>query len=203
MDSPKPSLLTNLSFLLQHQTVRWIILISASFLLLFVQANQSRIHGESIRYAGIARLMADSGEYTTLRFGQELNHHGPLLFWLTAFAIKLFGPTPFAATLFSRLFGLGCIILAGCLGSKLFGKNVGWMGGPGTRHQLCLFPQLSFLADGFSAHIRCFSGTYGLLPRRTLMGTTAFLYWDCASSSGQVAALISASFPRPISCAPG
>jgi len=113
LDSPSPSVLANLSFLLKHQTVRWIILISASFLLLFVQANQSRIHGDSIRYAGIARLMADSGEYTTLRFGQELNHHGPLLFWLTAFAIKLFGPTPFAATLFSRLFGLGCIILAG------------------------------------------------------------------------------------------
>src|SRR6516165_7552612 len=127
LDSPSPSVLANLSFLLKHQTVRWIILISASFLLLFAQANQSRIHGDSIRYAGIARLMADSGEYTTLRFGQEPNHHGPLLFWLTSFAIKLFGPTPFAATLFSRLFGLGCIILTGWLGSHVFGKNVGWM----------------------------------------------------------------------------
>ena len=128
MDSPNPSLLANLSFLLEHRTVRWFILIFASFLLLFAQANQSRIHGDSIRYAGIARLMADSGEYTTLRFGEELSHHGPLLFWLTAFAIKLFGPTPFAASLFSRLFGLGCIILTGWLGSHLFGKNVGWMG---------------------------------------------------------------------------
>jgi 4-amino-4-deoxy-L-arabinose transferase-like glycosyltransferase len=71
--------------------------------------------------------MADSGEYATLRFGQEPNHHGPLLFWLTAFAIKIFGPTPFAATLFSRLFGFGCIVLTAWLGSHLFGENVGWI----------------------------------------------------------------------------
>lgn len=72
--------------------------------------------------------MADSGEYLTLRFGQEPNHHGPLLFWLTAFAIKIFGATPFAATFFSRLFGLACVVLTAWLGSCLFGENVGWIG---------------------------------------------------------------------------
>ncbi len=127
MNPPSTSLLANLSVLLENHTVRWIVLISAAFLLLFAQANQSRIHGDSLRYAAIARAMADSGEYTTLRLGQELNHHGPLLFWLTALAIKIFGPTPFAASLFSRLFGLGCIILTGWLGSHLFGKNTGWI----------------------------------------------------------------------------
>ena len=78
-------------------------------------------------YAGEARLIADSGEYATLRFGQELNHHGPLLFWLTAFAIKILGPTPFAATFFSRLFGMGCIVLTVWLGSYFFGENAGWL----------------------------------------------------------------------------
>src|SRR5580765_6223539 len=37
-----------------------------------------------------------------------------------------FRATSFAATLFSRLFGMGCIILTGLLGSRLFGKNTGW-----------------------------------------------------------------------------
>jgi 4-amino-4-deoxy-L-arabinose transferase-like glycosyltransferase len=41
-------------------------------------------------------------------------------------AIKILGPTAFAATLFSRVFGMGCIILTGLLGSRLFGKNTGW-----------------------------------------------------------------------------
>jgi 4-amino-4-deoxy-L-arabinose transferase-like glycosyltransferase len=71
--------------------------------------------------------MADYGEYATLRFGQEPNHHGPLLFWLTALAIKIFGPTPFAATLSSRLFGFGCIVLTAWLGCDLFGEKTGWL----------------------------------------------------------------------------
>ncbi len=127
LNSPSTSPSANLSALLDHHTTRWIILISAAFLLLFAQANQSRVYGDSLRYAAEARAMADSGEYATLRFGKEPNDHGPLLFWLTALAIKVFGPTPFAVTLFSRLFGLGCVILTGWLGSHLFGKNTGWM----------------------------------------------------------------------------
>ena len=107
--------------------VRWVILFIAVFFLLFAQASQSRIYGDAIRYAGEARAMSDSGNYATLQFGQEPNHHGPLLFWLTAFAIKFFGPTPFAATFFPRLFGFGCIGMTAWLASVLFGENVGWI----------------------------------------------------------------------------
>ena len=116
-----------LTVILERQTARWTILLAASFLLLFAQAHDARLHGDALMYAGEARLIADSGEYATLRFGQELNHHGPLLFWLTAFAIKILGPTPFAATFFSRLFGMGCIVLTVWLGSYFFGENAGWL----------------------------------------------------------------------------
>ena len=117
----------NLLALLEHPTVQWVVLMSASFLVLFAQANHSGLRGDSIYYAALARRIADSGEYATLRFGQELNHHGPLFFWLSAFAIKLFGPTPFAATLISRVFGVGCIVLTALLGSRLVGNKVGWI----------------------------------------------------------------------------
>jgi len=126
MYSASAPLAEKLSAVLEDQTAQWVILISAAFLILFANSHQARLYGDALVYAGEARLIADTGEYATLRFGQELNHHGPLLFWLTAAAIKLFGPTPFIATLFSRLFGLGCIILTGRLGSLLFGKNTGW-----------------------------------------------------------------------------
>ena len=116
-----------LTVILEPQTARWTILLAASFLLLFAQAHDARLHGDALMYAGEARLIADSGEYATLRFGQELNHHGPLLFWLTAFAINILGPTPFAATFFSRLFGMGCIVLTVWLGSYFFGENAGWL----------------------------------------------------------------------------
>jgi len=127
MYSASAPLAEKLSAVLEDQTVRWVILLSSAFLVLFANAHQSQLHGDSLLYAGEARLIADSGEYATLRFGQELNHHGPLLFWLSAVAIKIFGPTPFAASFFSRLFGIGCVILTVWLGSYLFGKNTGWL----------------------------------------------------------------------------
>jgi 4-amino-4-deoxy-L-arabinose transferase-like glycosyltransferase len=119
--------LTRLSAVFDDPKIQWATLIMAALLLLFAQANESRIYGDSVRYAAIARSMADSGKYATLEFGQGPNHHGPLLFWLAAFAIKLFGPTPFAASLFSRLFALGCVLLTGWLGSRLFGRDTGWL----------------------------------------------------------------------------
>jgi 4-amino-4-deoxy-L-arabinose transferase-like glycosyltransferase len=126
MDSDSASFAEKLNALLADQTAQWAILLAASFLLLFINAYQSGLYGDALIYAGEARLIADSGEYFTLRFGQELNHHGPLLFWLAAATIKLLGPTPFAATLFSRLFGIGCVVLTGWLGTHLFGRNAGW-----------------------------------------------------------------------------
>jgi len=115
------SLRDNCAAILENDRVQWLILLGAAFVVLFANAAQSGLHGDALIYAGEARLIADSGEYATLRFGQELNHHGPLLFWLTAGAIKVLGPTTFAATLFSRLFGVGCVALTGWLGTYFYG----------------------------------------------------------------------------------
>ena len=126
--------MTSLGGLLQHNglsilernTTPWIVLLAASLVLFFTNAQHARLNGDPLLYASEARLIAESGEYATLRFGQELNHHGPLLFWLTAGAIKVFDPTPFAATFFSRLFGIGCVLLTAWLGNLFYGRNAGW-----------------------------------------------------------------------------
>lgn len=114
--------------LLARPAVQWLVLLYAVTLLLFAQINQARIYGDSIPYAAQARAMAESGDYFTLRFGQEANHHGPLLFWLTAAAIDIFGPSPFSMTLISRLFALGCVIMVAWLGRQLFDRKVAWLG---------------------------------------------------------------------------
>ena len=121
------SLRDNCTAILENDRAQWLILLGAALMVLFANAAQSGLRGDALIYAGVARLIADSGEYATLRFGQELNHHGPLIFWLTAGAIKVLGPTPFAATLFSRLFGVGCVALTGWLGTYFYGKNTGWL----------------------------------------------------------------------------
>lgn len=61
---PRGALLSrDLPALLDHQAVRWtIILFTAAVCLLFAQANQFRIYGDAIRYSGEASAMADAGE---------------------------------------------------------------------------------------------------------------------------------------------
>ena len=112
--------------IIETNTIEWIILLAASVVLFFTNAHHARLNGDPLLYASEARQIAEAGEYATLRFGQELNHHGPLLFWLTAGAIKVFGPTPFAATFFSRLFGVGCVVLTAWLGNFFYGRRTGW-----------------------------------------------------------------------------
>jgi 4-amino-4-deoxy-L-arabinose transferase-like glycosyltransferase len=126
MQETGTSLQDSCAAVLRNHTAQWLILLAASFMVLFAGAKHSGLYGDALIYAGEARLIANSGEYATLRFGQELDHHGPLLFWLTAGAIKGLGPTPFAATLFSRLFGIGCVVLTGWLGTYFYGRNTGW-----------------------------------------------------------------------------
>src|ERR1044071_402365 len=126
VDAEGASFSEKLIAILANQTTQWTILLIASCMVLFANAQAELTGGDAVLYAKEAHLIAQTGEYATLRFGQELNHHGPLLFWLTALAIKILGASPFAATLFSRVFGMGCIILTGLLGSRLFGKNTGW-----------------------------------------------------------------------------
>ena len=156
MDCESASFSEKLTAILANRSAQWVILLIASFLVLFANAQAQLTGGDAVLYAKEARLIAETGEYATLRFGQELNHHGPLLFWLTALAIKILGPTPFAATLFSRLFGMGCIILTGLLGSYLFGKNTGWFAA------LALATCYTFVRN--SATLRMDSGlTFGVL----------------------------------------
>ena len=154
-----------LTVILERQTARWTILLAASFLLLFAQAHDARLHGDALMYAGEARLIADSGEYATLRFGQELNHHGPLLFWLTAIAIKILGPTPFAATFFSRLFRHGLHCSNRLAGIIFFWRKCRLARGHRACDLLHLPAQHHYSADGFCAYLWRSARYGGLLPR--------------------------------------
>jgi 4-amino-4-deoxy-L-arabinose transferase-like glycosyltransferase len=112
------------------ERMRWLVLGITAFLILFAQASHSRLTTDPIVYSGIARTMAESGHYLTLKLGEEPYYFKPPLgFWLAALAIKLLGPNVLAVTLFSRLFGLGCVLLTAWLGARLYDSRVGWMSG--------------------------------------------------------------------------
>jgi 4-amino-4-deoxy-L-arabinose transferase-like glycosyltransferase len=119
--------MTSFFRLFNDARMRWLVLGITAFLFLFGQSTRTRLTTDPAFSAAIAKTMADSGDFSALRFGDEPYYiKPPLLFWLAALAIKIFGPNAFAVTLFSRIFGLGCVLLTAWLGAHLYGARVGW-----------------------------------------------------------------------------
>jgi len=66
---------------------------------------------DEARYAEIPREMLASGDFVTPRLnGVPYFEKPPLLYWANAAALRLFGETPWAARLPTRLFGLGTVL---------------------------------------------------------------------------------------------
>lgn len=76
------------------------------------------------RYSEIAREMAQSGDFVTPRLnGLKYFEKPPLQYWATAIAFKVFGENEFAARLYTALCGLGCILLVGYAGRRLYDQE--------------------------------------------------------------------------------
>jgi 4-amino-4-deoxy-L-arabinose transferase-like glycosyltransferase len=115
---------------LGSERMRWLALTLTALLFLFARAPSTRLTTDPVLYAAIARTMADSGDYLNLKLGEEPYYKKPpLQFWLAAASIKTLGPNVLAVSLFSRLFGLGCVLLTAWLGTRLYGPKVGWIAG--------------------------------------------------------------------------
>ncbi len=67
---------------------------------------------DEARYAEIPREMLASGDFVTPRLnGVPYLEKPPLLYWANAASLRLFGLTPWAARLPTRLFGLGTVVV--------------------------------------------------------------------------------------------
>jgi hypothetical protein len=80
------------------------------------------------RYAEIGREMAVSGDWITPHLnGIPYFEKPPLQYWATATAIKVLGPTPLAARLWTALMGLMGCLAVWHTGARLFGRRAGQM----------------------------------------------------------------------------
>ena len=76
---------------------------------------------DEARYAEIPREMLASGDFVTPKLnGVPYLEKPPLLYWANAASLRLFGLTPWAARLPTRLFGLGTVL------TLLFGTAAIW-----------------------------------------------------------------------------
>ncbi len=78
------------------------------------------------RYHEIPREMLLSGNFLTPHLnGVEYFEKPVLQYWLTAFMMSIFGITEFAGRIVPALSAIGCIALAGWLGTMMFTRRVG------------------------------------------------------------------------------
>ena len=105
----------------------WGVLFATGLLVFFAAWGQRELNGTSAFYAALSRQIAETGVWSPILHGEHpYVLKPPLQFWLTALTFKLFGPTVTAATLWPRLFGLGCILLTADLGRRLFSPAAGF-----------------------------------------------------------------------------
>lgn len=78
------------------------------------------------RYAEIAREMVQSGDYITPRNDWvRYFEKPPLMYWATAGAIELLGPSEFAARLPAALFSVAEVVVTCALAESMFGASAG------------------------------------------------------------------------------
>jgi 4-amino-4-deoxy-L-arabinose transferase-like glycosyltransferase len=103
---------------------RWILFVSLALLLCAVwvePAGSWLAEPDEARYAEIPREMLASGDFVTPRLnGVPYLEKPPLLYWANAASLHLFGLTPWAARLPTRLFGFGTVL------TLLFGTAAIW-----------------------------------------------------------------------------
>jgi 4-amino-4-deoxy-L-arabinose transferase-like glycosyltransferase len=105
------------------------LLLFAAGVLLFA-VNQREIHGTSVFYASLARGIADARDPLQPFVGEGAYLlKPPLVLWATALCIHVLGPGLAAATLASRLFGLGAVMATWWLGRHVFGRRAAWIAG--------------------------------------------------------------------------
>lgn len=79
---------------------------------------------DECRYAELGREMVVSGDWLTPHLnGFEHFQKPPVLYWLTALSLKVFGINEWAARLPSTLAALGTLVLTGWMAGALFGKS--------------------------------------------------------------------------------
>jgi 4-amino-4-deoxy-L-arabinose transferase-like glycosyltransferase len=86
-------------------------LAAAALIAFFVRLWEGTLDGDPVVYASVARNIADSGDWLSLRLGfQPYWNKPPLLFWLTAAMFRVFGVSTFTACFWPALFGAASVL---------------------------------------------------------------------------------------------
>ncbi len=116
-----------LSALLSTRAARLFVLGLFCIVMLMALASTREISGTEVFYARLSKWMAESGDFAAPYRGERAYLlKPPLVMWCTAVFIRMLGPTSLAASLASRLFGLGAVFLTFVAAKRLYGAATAW-----------------------------------------------------------------------------
>jgi 4-amino-4-deoxy-L-arabinose transferase-like glycosyltransferase len=106
-------------------------LLALCFLLFFFRLGERPLWDvDEGMHASTSKDMVLSGDWVTPTFNGENFYDKPILHnWFVAISFLVFGFTEFAARLPAAILGLGGVLLTYLLGRKMFGPQVGFLGG--------------------------------------------------------------------------
>jgi 4-amino-4-deoxy-L-arabinose transferase-like glycosyltransferase len=108
----------------------WLLLAVATPVVFLIGAGERAVYGTAAFYAAVSRQIAETGVWSPLFHGDvPYVLKPPLQFWLTALNVHLLGPTNLAATLWPRLFAVGCVALVADIGRRSYGPAAGFCAG--------------------------------------------------------------------------
>jgi 4-amino-4-deoxy-L-arabinose transferase-like glycosyltransferase len=108
----------------------WLLLAVATLIVFLIGAGERPVYGTAAFYAAVSRQIAETGVWSPLFHGDApYVLKPPLQFWLTALNVGLLGPTNLAATLWPRLFAIGCVALVTDIGRRSYGPVAGFCAG--------------------------------------------------------------------------
>lgn len=115
-------------------TVRWgrdLAVLALIFGALFLFRLGSAPLGEPDegRYAEIPREMVATGDWVTPRLdGVDYFEKPPLVYWMTASCLEIFGGSEWSMRLPAALFGIGGVLATYAAGRRIYGRRAGMMG---------------------------------------------------------------------------
>lgn len=120
------------SLLQRHRSrhLLWILFAAFCAVWFYTLAARTLIPTDEGRYAEIAREMAASGDFITLRLnGIPYFGKPPLQIWMTALSFHAFGLGEWQARLWTGLCGIAGILMVAYAGRRVFGGRVGLTAG--------------------------------------------------------------------------
>ena len=145
--------------------IRELFFFAISAAVMFFQLGRGSLASlDEATYGVIAREMLRSNHWLLMTYeGKAWLEKPPLCIWMIALCFKAFGITEFSVRLFSAMCGWGTVIVTYLIGSKLFDRWVGFIGG-----------MFLLTAKHFTQHARL-----GFMdaPLVFLMSLALFFFW--------------------------